>query len=322
MDKLISKTMPNKLVLVFVLIIIANAMFFSPSISVTRPTIIITADPVDLCKGNSAKLSWEVKDFISTEYYIESNFANGVIKGEKTVKPEKDEQYFIKVYSNDNTFNSFYGAMIFVNNCVDSTGSKNFKIIGDVNSGKDALNLSLDAKSVISASGTIDQSVSGSTWKLPSYNASSFLSWNSILERMTRIINRMLAEYSTNITNPSELAGGVIYLNNGNTASFRVQPPAPYVNVKPEGKVWYVENQDVNVNSSDLIVNGIGTIIIKNGNLNIDKNISYTDSSTKNSIGFIVLKGTNDNSGNITVGSGVNKLRGAYYAPDGRITFK
>lgn len=195
------------------------------------------------------------------------------------------------------------------------------KIIGDVLSKKDVAKLNLDAKSVVSASGLIND-VSGSQWKIAGYDMGKKINWTNLTTQMDRVIQRMISEYVTKITNNNDLSGGLIYLNNGKNTSPKTLPPAPYINVKPEGKVWYLENQDININSADLVVAGIGTIIIKNGNLNIEKNITYASNSSKNSLGFIVLKGSKDDSGNINIGSNVSSLNGAYYAPDGKINFQ
>lgn len=72
---------------------------------------------------------------------------------------------------------------------------------------------------------------------------------------------------------------------------------------KPEGQVWSTSD-GLNINS-DINIGGKGTIIITNGDLNINANMSYASSNS--SVGFIVLNG------NVNIAKDVSTV-GAYYS--------
>ncbi len=76
---------------------------------------------------------------------------------------------------------------------------------------------------------------------------------------------------------------------------------------KPEGQVWKTSDENGLTIGSDIEIGGKGTVIIENGDLNIDANMSYL--TEKSSIGFIVING------NIKIAEGVSTV-GAFYASD------
>jgi hypothetical protein len=112
--------------------------------------------------------------------------------------------------------------------------------------------------------------------------------WNGIKKIMDANEKRLLDEYAVDMSDPSFSWNNI---NPGN---------------KPEGQVWKT-NGNLNINSN-ISVGGKGTIIIEEGDLNINADISYISDSSKNSIGFIVSNGS------VNISKDVKNLVGAYYA--------
>lgn len=183
-------------------------------------------------------------------------------------------------------------------------------IKGDVFAEKDITGINVDQNSVIVTKN--DSNVTGSQWQINKYNPTELLQLGKFIEKMSVTVERLTNEYATKINDQeAQFNTGAIYLN---TISNNINTPTDNINIKPEGRVWVVDNGRVLIINKSTTVYGIGTIILKSGNLLINQNINYNDN--KSSIGFIVLDG------NIEIGSGVTSLRGAYYVPNGNIIFK
>lgn len=163
-------------------------------------------------------------------------------------------------------------------------------------------NIKASQSSVIITSGqnvTIEGKDGVAFWRIPQYTLSNRLSWDTVTKQMDKNIRRLNKEKikSSNIKGPTTLSG------TQNINSSR----------KPEGDTWLIQG-DLTIGDANnaLMVNGKGTYIVE-GNLFINNNVDYANKFS--SIGFIV-------SGNIIIDSRVNSLRGAYYAPNGKIVFK
>jgi hypothetical protein len=182
-------------------------------------------------------------------------------------------------------------------------------IVGDIYSNKNISGINVDQKSVIIAKGDVTVN---SNNIIKQYTPSTLLQLAEFVKKMNLTINKLEKEYSKPLDNTQLQNGGNIYLNSDKND---VKTSSSIVNLKPEGKVWLVSSGDVNINS-DLLIYGVGTIIIKNGNLNINGNIKYPD-GVKSSIGFIIKSIGK----NITVNNKVTELRGVFYAPNGKIVF-
>lgn len=182
-------------------------------------------------------------------------------------------------------------------------------ISGDIFSEKDISGLTVDEHSVVSAGGTIS-SVGLATRLIPKYSPSALIKLASFMSKMNTNITRLEREYAnpidaTDLENKTD-----IYLNTKNPY---ITTPATNINYKPEGRVWSIESGSVTIDS-ELTVHGIGTIIIKDGDLNINANIKYLENE-KSSLGFIIKNGK------LVVGTEVFNLYGAYYVPKGEINF-
>lgn len=182
-------------------------------------------------------------------------------------------------------------------------------ISGDIFSETNVSGLSVDEHSVITAGGTIAVN-SDAIWQIPNYTPSALIKLASFMNKMNTNITRLEKEYANPI-NAAELQNNTnIYLNTNNP---NITTPATNINYKPEGRVWSIESGSVTIDS-ELTVHGIGTIIIKDGDLNINANIAYPFDE-KSSLGFIIKNGK------LVVGTEVYNLYGAYYVPKGEINF-
>lgn len=179
-------------------------------------------------------------------------------------------------------------------------------IKGDIYSGN-YLNLGgvyVEKGSVASAKNTV--TVSGTEYKIPSYDPLHLVKWELAKQKMRSTIYRLIDEYKNPYTVPSKIIG----------TTFNLNPKSGFPNdlefsSKPEGQVWY---RDGNLTLKDVTFRGKGTIIVK-GNLNIEGDISYSTDDPNASLGIIVIKTNYDTGkgGDIVISNTVNNLQGAYY---------
>jgi len=199
------------------------------------------------------------------------------------------------------------------------------QIVGDVFSGGGVNGLALDANSVVSANGQI-QNVSGTNLTIPNYAPSNSLDWNTARTAMQQEAAKLKAEQVS--TSP----GGSHWLSTGSftlNGDFNLNPPPGhdyhYVGSvdtsKNEGSVWYVPG-DLTI-AGDTQLFGKGTILV-GGNVTVKNGcIHYagTDCATLTalhtaSLGVVVL-----GSGSVTIDGSTTTMVGAYFVPTGNITF-
>jgi len=238
----------------------------------------------DLVAG--IKYSIHVK--VKVDNYTPSNtrVVNGVsLDVAGTIATASDEDVLITPFLQED-----FGGDIFANGNID---------LGEPSSGD------YNARYIVAANGKIKQAITQDGWRIEEYEMDAGSSSNlssSDCNKSGSACNIMQENIKKLLKSGEEKVGGL------DNIDFTYLPKIP------EGKAWVYDSGDLNIFSSSGNVNmsGKGTIVVKNGNLNIKSNLVY-DSGTSGSItGFIVLNG------NVVIDPLVSEVNGIFYIPNGK----
>lgn len=190
----------------------------------------------------------------------------------------------------------------------------------------------IDSKSIISSSGDVkcspnNNSCNSVPYKIKGYavdaQSGSAISYSTLKQRMTRNVDRLMKDAAKLPTQPLNGRSVLTAPNN----AFELQgDKAKY----PDGRSW-VHDGDLTIQTPIKFV-GKGTLIV-NGDLTIagTGTVQYctdtagtsctSDGSPSGAVGFLVIGRGTPLRGDVRIEDGVTKLVGAFYAPNGTITF-